>query len=118
MKIGAMFPSNYLKAADVDGDMMLTIKSVDMHVFKSRDGSEDEKPLVMFKEEERGLVLNKTNTKLIARALGSDETDDWVGKTITLYSAEVEFGSDIVDAIRIRSKAPSDGELGDDNIPF
>jgi hypothetical protein len=115
MKIGAMFPSNYLKATDVETDTTLTIDSVEMHTFKTRDGSEELKPLVMFREEKRGLILNKTNTKLIARALQSDDTDDWSGMQVTLYATEVEFGGDIVDAIRVRGKAPV---VDDDDITF
>ena len=118
MKIGAMYPSNYLKAADCEPDVHLTIKEVSIHTFKARDGSEEPKPLVVFENEPKGLILNKTNSKLIAKALQSDETDDWVGKTITLYSTEVEFAGDIVDSIRVRSKAPAADDLTDDEIPF
>lgn len=119
MKTGAMFPSKYLKAMDVEGDKTLVIASVEMHEFKTREGSDEIKPLVTFQGQEKGLILNKTNTKLIERALKSDDTDDWVGKPITLYSAEVEFGGDIVDSIRVRSKAPAPGAMADDdNIPF
>lgn len=119
MKVGAMFPSRYLKALDVEGDKTLVIAGVEMQNFKARDGSEEMKPIVSFQGLEKGLVLNKTNSKLISKALQSDDTDDWLGKPITLYSAEVEFGGDIVDSIRVRSKAPMAGEMADeDNIPF
>lgn len=125
MKIGAMYPSNYLKAADCEPDRTLTIKEVSIHTFKARDGSEEPKPLIVFENEPKGLILNKTNSKLIAKALKSDETDDWVGKAITLYSTEVEFAGDIVDSIRVRSKAPgvkettaAEDTFGDQDIPF
>ena len=119
MKIGAMFPSRYLKASDFEEESSLTIASVEMQTFKTRDGAEEIKPVVSFKGEEKGLVLNKTNSKLIAKALKSDDTDDWVGKAVTLYAADVEFGGDVVDAIRVRGRAPRPNEVsGGDDIPF
>jgi hypothetical protein len=123
MKIGAMFPSNYLKAADVEGGKTLTISEVAMQEFVRKDGSTETKPIVFFQGEKRGLVLNKTNSKLISKALESDDTDDWIGKPITLYSAEVEFGGDLVDSIRVRGKKAEPtktvgDEFGEDDIPF
>jgi hypothetical protein len=127
MKIGAMFPSHYLKAMDVEGGKTFTIQDVSMQEFKSRDGQTEMKPIVFFKEDKRGLVLNKTNSKLIARVLESDDTDDWAGKAITLYSAEVEFAGDLVDSIRVKGKKPAantvadegpEDVFGDEDVPF
>ena len=118
MKTGVMFPSNYLKASDCMTDRTLEIQEVVMHTLKARDGTEELKPLLSFRGEPKGLILNKTNTRLIEKALGSDDTDDWLGRSITIYCADVEFGGDIVDAIRVRGKAPKAGELGEDDIEF
>ena len=52
------FPSNFLKAEDLDdGPMTLTIS--DIHPEKMQDGNS--KPCVFFKEDKRALVLNVTN---------------------------------------------------------
>jgi hypothetical protein len=35
-----------------------------------------------------------------------DDTDEWIGKRVTLFSTEVQYQSEMVEAIRIRSKPP------------
>ena len=45
-----------------------------------------------FDGTDKGLVLNKTNLNTIARLYG-DDTDLWIGKPITLFATEVQFGS-------------------------
>jgi hypothetical protein len=104
-KIGDMYPSRYLKAGDFeDGDATLTIADIRQErIGQGRDA--DDKWIVYFEEEEKGLVLNKTNSNSIAKLHG-DDTDDWIGKEITLFATEVQFQSEMVEAIRIRSKPP------------
>ena len=107
MKIGKAFPSNYLKADDLeDRDWPVTIKRV---AIESIGQGEDKqpKPIVYFEELEKGLVCNKTNATIIEKMYG-DETDAWTGKRITLWpNHDVEFKGELVSAIRVRSKAPA-----------
>ena len=84
MKSSDVFPSKYLKAADLDEDVELTIRSVVLEELKSEDGSE-QKPICYFEEGERGLLLNKTNWNALAQQFG-DESDAWAGKTVTTSS--------------------------------
>jgi hypothetical protein len=72
--------------------------------------------VLFFREEEKGLVLNKTNTTIIAKLYG-DDTDDWVGKPVTLYATEVQFQGDMVDAIRVRNKPPRQPRKEKVNVP-
>lgn len=104
-KTSEMYPSRFLKASDVeDGDLTLTIAEVRLE--RIGQGSQaDDKWVLFFSEDEKGLVLNKTNTNTIAKLHG-DDTDDWVGRPVTLYATEVQYQKDMVDAIRIRSKPP------------
>lgn len=107
MKIGQMFSGNYLKAADLDDELLVvTIENVEAVSLRDNSGSEVIKPVLHFNGMESGLVLNKTNANMVCKALGSDDTDDWVGRKITLYVAEVEFRGDVVPAIRVKSKPP------------
>jgi hypothetical protein len=49
------------------------------------------------------MVLNSTNIQLMAKACGSDDTDDWIGKQIIVYVDEnVSFGGELVGGLRIR----------------
>lgn len=66
-------------------------------------GEKQERKLVVyFKEIEQGLVLNKTNGKMLVKNFG-DETDAWVGQPVELYVAEVEYQGETQLGIRIRS---------------
>ena len=100
--VSDMYPSKYLSAADVDEDgTTLTVTTLQCE--EMRDGKE--KWIVFFKEEKKGLVLNKTNTNTI-KALYGEDTDDWEGKQITLYATWTDFDGKQVQAIRVRPKAP------------
>ena len=101
MRRDEVFPSNYLKCEDLNRrDLNVTIK--DVLVEKMGD---DSKPVAYFYRQEKGLVLNQTNWDTI-EALYGEESDDWLGKTITLYPAKAEFKGKRVDAIRIRDVIP------------
>jgi hypothetical protein len=89
--------TTYLKAVDLDDDLTLTIEGVELIEFD--DGS---KPMVTFQEIDKGFVLNKTNKNSIVAVLGTAETDDWVGKQITLFPTTVDFSGKQVEAIRVR----------------
>jgi len=106
MHIDTLFPSNYLKAGDFAGrDFNLTIKALDFQEFDRDQGGKEDRPCLWFEKTEKGLVLNKTNAKMIAELHGPD-TDSWVGKTIAVGSEKVPFRGDIVDAIRVRGTVP------------
>lgn len=52
------------------------------------------------------MILNKTNCKAIAKAVGSPYMEDWAGKKVSIYISKVKAFGDMVEAIRIREKAP------------
>jgi arabinogalactan endo-1,4-beta-galactosidase len=103
MRISAAFPSEYLKAADLQGrNVPVVIDRVEM-----RDIGDDHKPVLFFQNKEKGCVLNKTNANNIAIAYG-DDTDEWVGKEVILFEAMVDFQGRSVPAIRIRPPTAKD----------
>ena len=106
MNINTVFPSDYLKAIDIPTGrrVMVTIESV--AVEKLGDG---EKPVVYFRGKEKGLVLNKTNANMIIEIVGSEETEDWSGAQIVLYSARVDFQGRRVDALRVDHPPKTNG---------
>lgn len=98
MKIGEAFPSKWLKAADLGGRKIgVTIDSVEM----ANIGDDQDKLVVYFQGQTKGFVLNVTNANMIAEIAGTDETDDWTGVKITLYSTKVDYAGKRVDAIRV-----------------
>ena len=100
MKANELCPSPHLEAADFTADTVLTIKGVE---FREVGDEKVTKGVVFFEEQKRGLVLNRTNLKRII-ALHGNETDAWVGKCITLYPSETDFGGKTVECIRVREK--------------
>lgn len=102
MRVELMFPSDFVKAADLAGkDVTKTIKSVTIDELTMHGGRKEKKPVIRFTDAEKKLVLNKTNSLIIAKLYGN-ETDNWVGKKITMYPTTTTFGADTTDCIRIR----------------
>jgi len=97
MRVSDAFPSEFLKAADLQGrNITLLISHVEM-----TEIGRDSRPVLFFKGKEKGLVLNKTNANNIATVYG-DDTDDWSGGEVTLYEAMVDYQGKTVPAIRVR----------------
>lgn len=106
MKASEAFPSDYLKASDLKGkSATVTIDKVEL-VEIGKDREKETKLLITFVGKSKGLICNKTNSRTIQKVLGTEETDDWVGKRIIIEPREVEFGSEVVWAIRVSLKAP------------
>ena len=102
MKVSDAFSSKYLKASDLDEqDITYRIRRYAEAEKMGASDDADEKPVLYFDGEKKGLALNKTNATIIGRIHGQ-EMDDWVGKEITLYPTMVEFRGDMVEAIRVR----------------
>ena len=111
--IATLFPSKWLAAADLkDEPKDVQIKQI---IPSEEVGSEKQKkPILFFKGVEKGLVLNKTNAKRIAKLYGND-TDEWIGKFITIYPSECDFRDETVQCIRVKPEAPKMDEPADDD---
>lgn len=105
MKIGEAFGGTYLKNTHFeDGDHIYTISAIEQKDVGTEENPEV-KPVLSFAETDMCLVLNRTNANTIEDVLGSDETDDWIGKKITLGRSKVAFKGERVWAIRVRDVA-------------
>jgi hypothetical protein len=130
MKIGAAFPGQFIKAADLQGKRVsVVIDRVEME-----DIGGETKPVVHFRNKERGLVLNKTNANAIWGINGSDDTDDWPGTSMILFPSKTDFQGKRVDCIRVdppdsqpqpKAKRPEPihveplpDDEGDSTVPF
>jgi hypothetical protein len=133
--INDAFPSKYLRASDLGDDAVLvTIARIAIETFVSRETNKPEsKPIIFFHEFEKGLLLNKTNSKKISTLLKSSDTDDWAHQQIQIYATETQFGADTVPCIRVKQAAlptkaqkakfpppaaPPEREPGDEADPF
>jgi len=106
MKVSALFPSKFVKAADLNGKTpTLTIKEVKTERLGHGNDAEN-KPVLYFKNATKGLVLNRTNAVAIANLYG-DEMDDWGGERITLYATTIRAFGKLQDVIRIKEEIPA-----------
>lgn len=72
-------PSNYLRASDLPPKpVTYTIEGVDVRTF---DGAQ--KLVLIFRDERKALILNKTNASILAGMFGR-ETELWKGREVTL----------------------------------
>ena len=86
--------------------------------------------MLWFSNDDRGLVLNKSNNRTLRGAF-DDDTANWVGKVIVVFPMMTEFRGKMVNALRVRIPPPKDrdpdpepspstpsgGDMNDD-IPF
>jgi hypothetical protein len=113
--------SRFFKASDLTQEKKLRIKEVTEELIGT--GHDKEKKLVVwFTNDERGLVLNKTNNRTIRGAF-SDPVEGWKGKIIILFPTMDDFRGKMTPALRVRIPPPKQAAAGngqtarDDGIP-
>ena len=103
MRQNDVFPSNFIKAADLQGKAVrLTIETCTME-----DMGDDRKPVLHFVGKTKGLVMNKTNWGVLTNITGQDDSDYWGGWSIVLYAAKVSYQGRMVDGLRIDDRPGS-----------
>lgn len=89
-------------------EKVLTIKRVSNEIVTGSDGKKEECQVAYFMEDEKPMILNKTNMKTIERIYKTPYVEDWAGKKITIYSEKVKAFGEVVDALRIKKSIPKD----------
>jgi len=104
MHISQLKESKFLKKEDCGKGILLTIDHLEQQNVAMSDQPEELKHCLVFQEDVKPLVLNNTNAQLIASITGSDETDDWHGHQIVLYTdPTVTNRGKVVGGIRARA---------------
>ena len=96
---------NYLKSSELteEGETFI-IEKVLEEPLTNKDGTPGEEKFILYLEDSKPLVLNKTNINRLVAAFGSNAADDWAGKSIIAYcDPTIEFGSEIVGGTRLRA---------------
>lgn len=128
MTFDQLVPSNskYLSKDDVGEDgLILTIKGFRMETLKNDDGNED-KMVLHFVEDVKPMVLNRTNSQLVAVATGARVAGDAKGKQVVVFNdPTVSFGGKITGGLRIKKlsgepkqAAGKAADFDDGEIPF
>jgi hypothetical protein len=104
MKLDELFPRKYATGEDLQGrPVTLTISHLHLEKMTPTPGAAPvEKWVIFFKEAQKGIVLSKTLAIQVAQAVGSDDTDAWTGKRVTLFPESVTVAGQARIAIRAK----------------
>jgi hypothetical protein len=92
--------SRFFRADDFEEPKTLRIKTVSEEAL-GQGADRKQKLVAWFHDEEKGLVVNKTNNRCIRGAYG-DDTDGWTDKPIVLFAADTQLGP----GVRVRIPPP------------
>lgn len=100
--VDLLFPSKYVKAADLRGKVVIVYieRIAPREKLMMAGGKTDTKPVVFLRGKDKGWILNKTNARSIAKVYGPELTN-WLGKPVAIMSTQVEARGETVDAIRV-----------------
>jgi len=129
MHISKMSNSKYIKKEDVEKPILVTILKIEHEDISQENEPPLYKYIMYFTDYEKPLALNQTNIMLSAHALGSEESDDWIGKNIVLFNDKTVVFNGKLGGVRIRApKTPQpvststntvqQSDPFDDDIPF
>jgi hypothetical protein len=97
MKVSDIYPTKYLKATDLQGrEHRVAITNV---IFENV--GDDKKLVAYFTGKQKGLVLNKTNARALAKVFG-DDSGGWLNKEVIIHETVVDFRGDAVPTIRVK----------------
>lgn len=103
MNVKDLIVGKYLSAKDMVGQRVLaTLDVCQIEEFENKTtGVTDTRPVVYFEDLDQGMVLNKTNLKVLAREFG-EETERWKGRRVlvTTHKVKTPAGAE-VDGLRI-----------------
>ena len=106
MDYRALYERLYLGAFELLGqDVTVKIAKVEGATLVSEGNKKSKKPVLSFDGKDKKLALCKTNSKTIAAMYGND-TEQWIGRYITIFPTTTHFGKDVVECIRIRPTVP------------
>ncbi len=102
MKV-SKFKSSYLCATDVPEPVTVIVDRV-VEEMVGRDAKREKKAVLYYRGGAQGIVLSKTTISQLVEIFKSDESDDWIGKKITMYQdKEVFFDGKQMSGIRFRA---------------
>lgn len=82
----------------------VTIKGWSRRDVTSPDSKTKEHTIISFVENEKPLVLNAGNAKMISKLAGSSYVEHWVGLRIVLGVERIKAFGQMVDAVRVLDK--------------
>ena len=97
---------DYIGAYSLDGkDLTVTIEKVIRELVTGTGGKKEECTVAYLKGL-KPFILNITNSKMIAKILGTPFIEEWTNKKITIYPALTKLKGEDVECLRVRDVAP------------
>src|SRR3990170_1464360 len=111
MKIDDIFPRKYATGEDLAGKpVTLEIRAVIPETMRPAPNAQPiDKWVVYFERAEKGVILSRTLANQIVDATGQDDTNNWIGKRVTLFPLPMRVAGRDVIAIRARKPAATNG---------
>lgn len=134
--ISSLKESRFLKKEDCGAGILVTVAGCHEENMALEGQPEQKEWCLTFTEPVKPLVLKSTNAQIIASFLGSDETDNWMGRKIVLYhDPSVSMRGKVVGGIRARAPRgaasaanpvprpqalppAAEAAMGDEDLPF
>ena len=116
MRANQAFPSKYLKSSDVKEKPRVAVISHLAQEMVGQGQDAKEKHVLHF-EDQKPLVLNRTNWDALEEAFG--DSDDWPGQKVKIRCARTQFQGKATDGIRLEAIVPKPALKDDlnDEIP-
>ncbi len=92
-------------------DMILTIKSVGKEVITGTGGKQEECIVCRWVEDQKPMILNVTNCKMIAKLLKTPYIERWAGHRIQIGAEVVSAFGEKVEALRVRKQLPEEKQI-------
>ena len=93
----------------------VTIKDVAREIVTGPDGKREECTIIHFREDEKPLILNRTNGKAISKVLETGYIEQWLGGRIILAVEKVRAFGDMVEAVRVQKQKPEQAKAPAEN---
>jgi hypothetical protein len=115
MKASDIYASPFLKGADLQKPIQVTISDLEIATFTDQKTQQEQKRVVMgFAGARKRLVCNKTQAQTMISAFG-DEMDGWIGRRVILSPGQAPNHQPTI----ILAAVPEEPEAGaDPGSPF
>ncbi|MCK9456910.1 MAG: hypothetical protein M0R31_06415, partial [Candidatus Riflebacteria bacterium] len=87
-------------------DKIVTIKEIKQELVTGNGGRKENCIVAHFSDEEKPMILNKTNCKTIQKVYSTPLIEEWVGKKIVLFASTTSLAGETVECLRIRPYPP------------
>jgi hypothetical protein len=113
------FPSKFLRSADVKiRPLVVIVSHVEMQLV-GQGPDQVRKPVLIFEDEAKPMVLNRTNFEILEGVLG--DSDNWSGHRVKISCGPTKFQGKTVDGLRVAAARtavkPPEPVIVEDDFP-